>query len=546
MLTEQRRTQLDNIVQQMSQNKEPDDNIQFVVDDFKKKYEHEAEQAQPQESGGILSTLTKIKNAPGQMALGALKSIGKTAISTAELGASGLDYLEGKLTGKTIDSTKILEPIKEKLQPTNTLQKIGGFAGEVAQYLTPIGAETAGVKATTIIGKLLSKSAISGAEFAGKTALMTGDRKQAKEAGIIGAVTPPVLKVSGKATKFAFGEVLPSVLSGMTGIAPDAIKAAFKNPIQVAEYMSKRVIPVDVREKAVVSLDKYARNVGDAFEAGLNALKKTNKTGVSDYPNIQLTKTVNDATKGIPSVFRRFAVGVKQDGLNFSKSAIVKAGEQKNLQEVYNTIKNQDDFSVLGIQRVAARINALSKFTEGAKEESSAIIGSIHSIYDDAIQKSFPGLGKIRAEYAADKQIISGIDNILKSAKDDITNPTVSTNVAKKLVNLFNEDNEAYVRALRRLEEATGDDLVNQFVAANFDKILPGKLGSYIGQAGLIAGSFVFNPLLLAVLPLFSPKLTGKVITTAGKAGGAVEAAAKLIPASVKGKTVPSLIISGK
>jgi hypothetical protein len=42
MLNEQRRKQLDGIVQQMTANREPDANIQFVVNDFKKKYENEA------------------------------------------------------------------------------------------------------------------------------------------------------------------------------------------------------------------------------------------------------------------------------------------------------------------------------------------------------------------------------------------------------------------------------------------------------------------------------------------------------------------------
>ena len=42
-LNEQRRIQLDDIVKRMIVNKEPDDNIQFVVDDFKKKYEYESQ-----------------------------------------------------------------------------------------------------------------------------------------------------------------------------------------------------------------------------------------------------------------------------------------------------------------------------------------------------------------------------------------------------------------------------------------------------------------------------------------------------------------------
>ncbi len=46
-LQESRRTQLDDIVMKMRSNQEPDSNIQFVVDDFKHKYESEAGSALP-------------------------------------------------------------------------------------------------------------------------------------------------------------------------------------------------------------------------------------------------------------------------------------------------------------------------------------------------------------------------------------------------------------------------------------------------------------------------------------------------------------------
>ena len=56
MLQEQRRQQLDGIVQKMAQNKESDSNIRFVVDDFKSKYAHETEVSKPDTSVGFAGT----------------------------------------------------------------------------------------------------------------------------------------------------------------------------------------------------------------------------------------------------------------------------------------------------------------------------------------------------------------------------------------------------------------------------------------------------------------------------------------------------------
>lgn len=496
----------------------------------------------------------------GEFSSQAGRSIFKTVDTISSLGQKTFGRLVG--ANKPGQETSKLPEGLTRSGETPT-ENAGGIFGEAIQYLTPMGAETATTKGITVLGKILEKSPsiikglgklgvkslVGGTEFAGKTALMGGSKEDVKSAGVFGAATPPALKVAGRAGKFVFGDVAPAILGSMTGIDPKTIKAAFSNWEEVAKYMSEKVIPLDVRTNAIKALGSFRKSVSKEFGEGLDNLAQTSMRskpartlalpgtpGVFSGVKGRFKDMLNSGTDNVKGTLNQFRISINGSKLNFNKlnSSIVSPTEQKQIQNVWDTLNNQKDFSARGVQDVAARINALSKYVEGAKTQTSAVISKMHNVYDKAIQKVYPQLGKLRKEFGASQQIISGIDDILKSTKNDIANPNVSTSVAKKLTNLFNEDNEAYVRALKKLEEKTGIDLINQFVAANFDKVLPGKLGSVIGQAGILAGGAFYNPLLLTVLPLFSPKLVGNLVTGAGKVANTARKVSPLLPNILK------------
>lgn len=472
---------------------------------------------------------------------GAVKGIGSTLFGVGKLAGKASEKIG--LGGMVPDVLKGEKP--QILEPRGTAQKIGFGTEQAAEFLIPVGntlkvatkggmvlAEGAkilgaGEKATklaTTLGKVLTESAISGTEFAGKTALQTGGNiEDTKTAGIVGLAIPPTLKTAGSVInkiKNPLGESISSIIATMIGKSPEHIKIAFKNPIQVAEKMAQKKIPEEVRNEAVNALSKYRQDYGNSFEKGLEAIKDLYPFGKTG--KILVGNEINEITQGLPSIFRRFRVAVTDNGskLNFDKlnSAIVKSGERNNMERVFDTIKNQDNFSVQGVQDVAARINALSKFEEGGKTQSSAIISAIHDTYSKAIDKVYPELGKLRNQYKIDSEVYQGIDDVLKSVKKEISNPTAVTSAIKKLSNLFNEDNEAYLRAIQRLEQVSGIDLINSLVASEFKSIAPASFGSRAAQAGILSGAAITsNPLLLLVLPLFSPKLEGKLITGSGK-----------------------------
>jgi hypothetical protein len=482
---------------------------------------------------------------------GALKGAGSTAFRALKIAekignATGLTKLVQHIYGYTPGQMS-LGATPSVLQTKNTPQKIGFGAEQVGELLVP-GLDEASLAAKAAkFGKaaeLGAKSLLSGADFAARTALQTGgDAKKTAESGIVGSATPPLVKGAGAVlSKIAppIGRTAAAIIGGMIGKEPEHIIRAFENPEAVAKGMAEKVIPYDVRRKAVKALNAFRKSYQSDFERGLETIKNTYPYGKTGKLLVQ--RDVNDATNGIPRIFRDFRIGVTQNGaqLNFDKlnSAIVSPGEQNNLRKAYATIRGQKDFSVQGVQDVAARLSALQKYTEGGSTRTSAIIGKIHDAYDRAIQATYPELGKLRSNYRAAVTTAKEIDSVLKSVADAKMSVPAVTTAVRKLSNLFAEDNEAYLQAIHKLEKISGVDLLNELAASEFRNIMPRSLGSHLGQAGVLAGGILQNPLLLLTLPLFSPRLEGKVVTTAGKVlPKAAQAVKTAIPPAIKAVT---------
>src|SRR3990167_7040718 len=118
MLAEEKRQQLDSIVSQMVTNRESDDTIQFVVNDFKNRHSTEEPQT---------SFLEKTSNVLDVLFGG--KKVGE-AIGTqaAKLGLTGLSEEERKV-----------------VSPGPTKKEIAGSALQSAALFTPIGGVAKGI-----------------------------------------------------------------------------------------------------------------------------------------------------------------------------------------------------------------------------------------------------------------------------------------------------------------------------------------------------------------------------------------------------------------
>jgi hypothetical protein len=255
-LSEDKRIQLDQIVQKMIVNKESDSNIRFVVDDFKKKYGN-TETLVSKPKTNLLDKTTNIVNKifPGEnigKSIGTLAGAGYVKAKDAITGSN--DYQFYDLSAPSIKEN-VGDVVKGgALIGAASLPVAGSIAGKAAQFGT-VGA-LSGAGEAMVEDKKLSDIA-----------------KQSVKSAAVGAATGAAFGLAGKGVK-ALGNFL-----GKTG---DKIQISVIKPSQAdikdgfsIETVKKYNLGGSLKktlEKTDVTIDKLSKD--------LNAKLATNKTPV--------------------------------------------------------------------------------------------------------------------------------------------------------------------------------------------------------------------------------------------------------------------------
>lgn len=507
MLPEDKRLQLDGIVQQMTQNKESDNNIRFVVDDFKKKYT-------PIETAPVV---------PKRDLLGKAESI---------IG----NIFPGRQLGKAIGNSAygIGQLFKGNVQGFNESadengRMVGKVAGDVAQSVAlPLS------MAVNPAGGILK----SAAQYGGLSALAGGGAALAKgntlpqasgealKSGAIGAGLGAGFNLLGKGISAVGNKLAPTSLSFTSGVPKKAIEQSLENPNMAKQGLKMSV--EQVREKASESLKGLRKDLSSEFEGGLDkVISETGQTkGGMTYNQKGFMRSSNAMRKNLventKAFARQFRLSTKTtpEGLtiDFSKSPIVKPGEKNAVQEAFSTINGWKDFSAKGTQDLAERIGALRNFESGAKTESSVIISKIYNKIAGTggskgiISEFYPKLAELRTNFSVNKRILDNIGNIIgEGAKK----PTQIQAAVSRLDNIFAENKDEYINIIKQLGEKSGVDYLSLLSGGEFQKILPNFVRGLGGGGALSVGAAVINPYLLLLAPLFSPRAVGAITRNA-------------------------------
>lgn len=370
--------------------------------------------------------------------------------------------------------------------------------------------------------------------------------KQTLLTGVISAALPVVGNIASKTTKYVvprIGEIGTAVLSRMTGKPEELIKQAFSHPEEVGVALKGKVIPLEARDSVISALKTAGNDAKSLFSEELTKLQKSfpikkgevhlelpdgTKQAVGGIfaPEVIQSKIGNVASS-VSRIVRDFRIGITKSGnLDFDKlnSPIVSRAERKNIQEAVKMLVNLKDYTPEGMQAVATKLEKLQKFSEGPATESSAVLGKMSARFEEAIDRVYPQLTKIRSDYAVFKKMETGVRPLLREKGADTQAITSSI---KRLKTLFEEDSIAYIRALQSLEQKTGKDLLSELAGSQLKSLAPGSFGSRIAEASLLAGGIFVNPMLLLTIPLFSPRVIGKGAVALGKLA---KAGQKVVP----------------
>ncbi len=279
MLQPDKRKQLDGIVKEMAKNKESDKDIQFVVDDFKKKYEKKKSITFGQQFKKGLGELV-------QPAIGAAKGVASLPVRGARLIETTGQALGSKLGeavgGKKIESQpSALKRTISAMQPTNLGQEIGFGAEQVGEFLSPTTAilkgrqAIQGAKAISKLPKALRGTAklagvagLEGAGFGAVTALQEGEiNKEVGTSAAIGAALPVVGAGYQKFIKPVLKQKLPAKLINSL-IKPPAKEFSFgRNPGLAVAKEGIKANSIDGLKKGIVSKKKLiGQKIGSAVK----------------------------------------------------------------------------------------------------------------------------------------------------------------------------------------------------------------------------------------------------------------------------------------
>jgi len=222
MLSEQRKIQLDGIVKKMIANNESDNDIQFVVNDFKKLHDEKREQGFVEKAARTL--LPKGVEGFGET-LGSTAALGTKDVKGAIQSQAGLDEQTQKLANAIITGKKAGKDTSrlERQYERNTGSRlelrdiIGETADKSAKQIFGEGLSTAGTLALgaspgATIGKRLATGAAFGGTFGTSGALREDETwGNVVTSGLTGAMVGLVISGAFEGVGALARKVLPKV-----------------------------------------------------------------------------------------------------------------------------------------------------------------------------------------------------------------------------------------------------------------------------------------------------------------------------------------------
>jgi hypothetical protein len=488
-LSEARRKQLDGIVQQMSANKEPEANVQTVVNDFKGKY------ATP-EDPGFLSGLYE-------------STVGPVVGLAGGLTSRPIDTLKGVATG--LQQSLITKPFE--------------YAGKTAQAIGK-GDLMGAIRNAPGIVPVFGPAVESMTDMAG-----SGQPRRAAGnfAGLLGTVAIPEAAAALKgpiasAAKTAATEVLGKT----TGVGAPTLRRAIDNPsADLTNAMRGGVTDTEM----VGSFKTALQNVKDARSAEYQAKLQAIPQGGAPLNIAPIRAT-------LAGQLQKFNVKIGPKGeLDFSRSTIRDAAAQNEVKGIYGDVMDwgsqSGDLTLAGVDTLKRRIDDTYSPSSTARVIVQNTKNAARQVLDGV-----PGYKEMTAGYAKSSQFLDQVKDLsLESA-----NPGTAV---RKLTTLLNQNNGYRQMLAEKLSQYTPKDLEGMLAGQSMNRWAPrGIMGPLAGAGGAFElGRILFthaaNPMEAGALAvsaaLASPRLMGELMTLISKAPtllvGASGAARSIAPA---------------
>lgn len=549
LLPENRRQQLDGIIQKMIANKESDENIQFVVKDFTQKYQNEAQPPSTAPKNFAEDTMAEKATFP---ATGTESRLGIAAKTIGNIPASGLNFAKNTLEFfNPLNTLRTLGQIPEAAKQT-----VDAFGGDTGKAILKTAKEIPGQAAKALVPQFIQHIFKGDTQKAAATLendpvgqilpLILLGRGIAEKTGNVAAFDKAIstaakpVTVPAKIVGNAAGSVVSQILGTATGAGASSIREGFKATPEFRQALRGQTTPDEV----VSSVHDAVNTIREArHDTYIDQLKKIGEDTKSH--------DISPVIKAVDTNLKKFNIRVKEDGsLDFSRSSIANNGSARaDVQGVFDTVK---DWGSQAGDRTGIGLDTLKKQLGDFYSPSSqarAFVQSIKGSVSDILHKEVPGYTKLTSDYQKASNLL-----------DDIRSATGAGGTAKadtvftKLSQAMKGDKEFRLEVLRQIETTGGQSrLMDKIAGIQLAPVIPRGLvgkGADVGAAfTFLAGHF--NPSFIPALLATSPRIVGEFINALGvsaKAGSKIaqavnkltpHRAALALPATIQTNTQP-------
>jgi len=338
-------------------------------------------------------------------------------------------------------------------------------------------------------------------------------------------------KVAKGATNLASktaGTVASQTLGFTTGVGPEVIKEAFRNPgPEFTEALRGNKSKYDIVDSAKDAL----RNVES--QKGMDYRQSLAKIGEIDKP-IELSPLI----KTLDQKLSDFNIKKNADGtLDFSRSTISEPAARNQVQGVVEAIQdwgNQvGDTLPIGVDILKRKLGDFYSDSSQAR----SIVSSLKNETSNLLKSQVPGYADMVKEYERASNFVTELENAVGIGGSKAVETSIN-----KLTTALSENKEYRAALIGELEKAGNVKLKGSISGAALNSYLPrGLVGRLFagGAAGLVSPSFLMG--LALTLPVFSPRIVGEIVrglgVSANKAKDVVEAVRIIkqkVPQSIK------------
>jgi len=413
--------------------------------------------------------------------------------------------------------TRMVETGEAMLEGAKNVAPISATAGQIGSYLIPF---TAAQKATTAVGNIpqvaktinmipsFARATGQQAAIGGATGYaLTPDQENRQQGATFGAIggaagefIKPIVKGVGTLTSEALGN--------LSGVGSQAYKTAYNAAVQggdklkaLASNLRKQASMENVVDDALLGLNNMGKDLQNQYRSGMVNIK--NDKTVLDFTGID--KALNDAQNlGI------FKGKVTNQGI------IDEVNKVKGIVDDWKAQNPKDFHTPEGMDELKKTIGIELEKIPFEQATLRKAVGGIYSSVRDEIKKQAPVYDDVMKKYSEGMDLASELKKSLSLGNK----ASVDTSLRKLQSVMRDNVNTNYgnrVNYAEMLEQASGKPIMAQVAGQALSSPTPRGLQrvlpSFTG-----AGAYAIDPMLLATLPLQSPRLMGEATILAGKA----------------------------